>query len=792
MAASGGAEITIPLGPAGSAGSEVRARPLRRRLRQVGPHKLGYGARAFRLAARILAMVAAVVVVTSIATGWLYWIRLPTTGWPGRRIFEALPLDELPGHASVPVTVFVVCFGLAGAALGMVSRRLAFTRLSAGIGLAIGVGLWMFLLDAFSIYVVRQDTMSQAARAAAGLRPVYIAAALAGTAGAALARPVALGAWRRGPWNRVLAFAVGLAGAADLAFAIIPRHRGGLAGIEGFAPSPIPPVATALVIPAGVILLLCARGLARGNVRAFRVGVVVLGISSVLHLLHGLEFGRAGASGLLAVALVARREDFRAPGDPSGRPRALTRLAATVVFVFVFGVTVLWVNRDLSAAPISLWEAIDDAAGAMIGLVPRAGIDVTKGFPQWLPLSIMSLMAAGAGWSAMPWLAPWTQRLMADRNRKDKAAEIVHRYGSDTLAPFALRADKSLFFAGGTAATAPERRRLRSARRGAGWFPPSGEVLIAYRVVRGIALVSGDPTGPSERVAEAMNAFLDYAHEHGWRVAILGASVKLVPLYRDLGMRSLYHGDEAVIDTESFSLGGGAMKSARQGVNRVERNGYLVEIVPASMTTSALRAELSSVEREWLGARPRKGFVMEMDGLFTIGGDDAIFVLARDAEGAVAAFLHLVVCQTSRTLSMSSMPRGGGLPNGMAAWLVAKTVEFARANGYVSVSLNFSPLAGLLEATDVSVRRRFERRAIGVLKRALSLQLDNLYLFNRQFQPDWHPRYLVYEQHGDLPRIAVAAMAAEGYLPFSARIRGTNWAQGAVLDDRPAEGAAVP
>jgi len=183
---------------------------------------------------------------------------------------------------------------------------------------------------------------------------------------------------------------------------------------------------------------------------------------------------------------------------------------------------------------------------------------------------------------------------------------------------------------------------------------------------------------------------------------------------------------------------------------------------------------------------------MEMDGLFTIGGDDAIFVLARSAEGALAAFLHLVVCPASRTLSMSSMPRRGDLPNGMAAWLVAKTVEFARANGYVGVSLNFSPLAGLLDTTDVSVRGRFERRAIGVLKRTLSLQLDNLYLFNRQFQPDWHPRYLVYEQRGDLPRIAVAAMAAEGYLPFSARIRGTNWAQGAVLDDRPAEGVVAP
>jgi lysyl-tRNA synthetase class 2 len=47
----------------------------------------------------------------------------------------------------------------------------------------------------------------------------------------------------------------------------------------------------------------------------------------------------------------------------------------------------------------------------------------------------------------------------------------------------------------------------------------------------------------------------------------------------------------------------------------------------------------------------------------------------------------------------------------------------------------------------------------------LQLQLDNLLRFTKKFQPGWQRRYVLYERRGDLPRIGVAALTAEGYLP---------------------------
>jgi lysyl-tRNA synthetase class 2 len=45
-------------------------------------------------------------------------------------------------------------------------------------------------------------------------------------------------------------------------------------------------------------------------------------------------------------------------------------------------------------------------------------------------------------------------------------------------------------------------------------------------------------------------------------------------------------------------------------------------------------------------------------------------------------------------------------------------------------------------------------------------QLDSLLHFNRKFFPQWQRRFVVYERRRDLPRVGVAALAAEAYLPF--------------------------
>ena len=53
-------------------------------------------------------------------------------------------------------------------------------------------------------------------------------------------------------------------------------------------------------------------------------------------------------------------------------------------------------------------------------------------------------------------------------------------------------------------------------------------------------------------------------------------------------------------------------------------------------------------------------------------------------------------------------------------------------------------------------------------------QIDSLYRFNDKFGPTWHPRYLCYRRPAELPRVTLAALQAEAFLPrFELRLPWT-------------------
>ena len=156
---------------------------------------------------------------------------------------------------------------------------------------------------------------------------------------------------------------------------------------------------------------------------------------------------------------------------------------------------------------------------------------------------------------------------------------------------------------------------------------------------------------------------------------------------------------------------------------------------------------------------------MEFDSLFDAGGRDALFAVGLDASGSVAGFLHLAVTRAGGALSLSSMPRRRTTPNGFNEWLVAETVDWARRHGFERLSLNFSPFAAVMAPNgDLSASQRLQRKVLCQLKG--TFQLDNLQAFNRKFFPHWQKRYVVLESLADLPRVGLAGLAAEGYLPL--------------------------
>jgi lysyl-tRNA synthetase class 2 len=672
--------------------------------------------------------------VLAAATGWLYVVR-PLVALPGPRLHDALALDELSHHGSVRLWLFLGIWTVAAVLLALLAEWAGAERLTAGLVLAIGVVAWQYALNGVSILVVRQIPAHEAFHIAASEQAVAVPAVLCGLAGAILARPGHVA----GLVSRtVLAWLVAFVGLLALFDAVFPEHRRSLVTavdaehVHGITKALVPPIAAALVVS--------ARSLARGNRRAWEIALVLLGLLLVLHVERRFDDG-AIVTGIVVVALLARRNAFTMRGDPSARPRVLLHACLAVVAILAYGTGTLWANRMMADTQFSFSLSLEVIGRALTGMSFHGEDHLSGPVANWLPFSIFLLGFGSAVLLLTEWVAPWRYRLLRGHGELELAHAIVGTWGSDTLAPFALRADKSYFFSDDRSA------------------------FVAYRVVGGVAIVAGDPIGPVELREELVRSFRDFAHARGWRVAVLGVSEECVALYRALGLHALYHGDEAVVDSRTFSLEGRAIRKVRQSVHRLEAAGYSVRMLCPGELEPLLRVELEEIARAWRGAAPQRGWVMAMDSLFRLGDEDSLFVVGFDADGHARGFLHFCLSRAGSALSLSSMPRLSDVPNGFTEWLICESIAWARARDLARVSLNFAPFAALLApASELCASQRAQAAALRRLKGWF--QLDKLLLFNRKFAPEWEPRYLVYERRRDLPRIGLAALAVEAYLPF--------------------------
>ncbi len=511
----------------------------------------------------------------------------------------------------------------------------------------------------------------------------------------------------------VLAWAAALVGAIGIASALTPEMADRFRIVHGVLPPGFPTAARISALAFGIILIWLARSLARRRRRAWQMAVVVVLASAVAHLAKGLDVEEAGISLLLLAALLRYRKRFDVPGDPAST-RPLLVLGAVVATI---GAVVLGVELRGGEFP--------DRAGDFF---------TALGF----------VLGATALWL---WFRPFTHKVAQTVGERRVARALVDAYGSDSLSFFALRRDKSYFFS------------------------PTRGSFLAYRVVAGAALVSGDPVGEESEFDALLAEFKRVVRAHGWRLAVLGASDAQLDRYRAIGLRPILLGEEAVLRPDEFSLEGRPIRKVRQSVTRLLKAGYTLRVVPAEDADPDLRARLDTVSELWRGNQPERGFTMSIDELYVPG---TVFAVAEAEDGEIGGFLHLAPTPAGGGWSLSTMRRRPDTPNGLTEFLIAETLAWAKDEGASELSLNFCAFTELIsEERAITLPRRFMRRAL--LAADSVFQLERLYAFNRKFFPEWRPRYLCVERLTDLPRVGLAYLHVEQLLvppgPWTRRAR---------------------
>jgi lysyl-tRNA synthetase class 2 len=113
-------------------------------------------------------------------------------------------------------------------------------------------------------------------------------------------------------------------------------------------------------------------------------------------------------------------------------------------------------------------------------------------------------------------------------------------------------------------------------------------------------------------------------------------------------------------------------------------------------------------------------------------------------------------------MSLGYMRRRPDTPNGLTEFLVVRSVELLRERGVEELSLNFCAFGRWLREP-ANGRERLAGRVLRPLDGLF--QIESLLAFNAKFATRWAPRHVAFAGWAGLPRVAVAALEAEGQLP---------------------------
>ncbi|MFE9041092.1 phosphatidylglycerol lysyltransferase domain-containing protein [Streptomyces sp. NPDC012421] len=499
----------------------------------------------------------------------------------------------------------------------------------------------------------------------------------------------------------------------------------------------------------GVFTLFLAVTMRRRKRAAWILNTVLCGVFLLLFALvmffpevrqHAQNWISLVLTAAFFVSLMLGRKEFYAKGDRSN-PLLAAVVAVGGLLVTSLLAALLVTVTNTAAGHATFLERWRYGVMRLITLAADDSRFPTITTPGWVDV-VINVMSTLLLFAVL--FAAFRSRRAVDpltEGDEERLRALLDRHGDrDSLGYFALRREKSVVWS------------------------PSEKAAVAYRVVGGVSLASGDPIGDPEAWPGAIEPWLAEAREHGWIPAVMGASEEAGVIYARHGLDALELGDEAIVETDEFTLDGRAMRTVRQAFNRVKRAGYEVRIRRHEDIPAEEMAELLRKADDWRDGATERGFSMALGRLGDPRDGRCVMLECTDGTGELRALLSFVPWGP-KGLSLDLMRRDRDSENGLMEFMVIELLQRAKEIGITQVSLNFAMFRSVFE-------RGSKLGAGPVLRMWRSLlsffsrwwQIESLYRANAKYRPIWEPRFMLFEKSADLPRIGIAAGRAEGFL----------------------------
>ena len=538
---------------------------------------------------------------------------------------------------------------------------------------------------------------------------------------------------------RLLVAAVALMGLVDLAEAIYLKPLLVITWMERWVPLGVTEKSRLLLLFSGLSLLALARGLSRHKHIAWILALIMLGVTAILHLSRAFDWHHALLAVVLIIPLIRWRKEFVARSDASSLQLAIVVAMFLMVGLLVYGTVGLrqFSQRGNLGQQLTWEECTSRAANAVFlqkSVYDLEGNRHVRHFLETLRGGTLlgSLIVIGL------LLRPVLERRYpeATEEERNRAKEIIEKYGNDPMDDFALLKDKRYYFA------------------------PSGDGFVAYSLWRMYAVALADPICPKEARADMIHGFAAFCKQQDWQPMFYCAHVDNRSVYEETGFVTFKVGEDARLSVNDFKLEGGKFQNLRTARNKARKNGLSMQwYKPAPQVDHGLEAQLCLLSQEWLNRK--HGGEMTFD----LGSFSLEFVhqqgvaIVRNPEGRIESFSTWQPYNQGKGRCLDLM-RGREEARDVMDFLIVEAIDHFKAEGVEEVSLGNAPLANVdaeAQAGDSSRQERAVKFLFDHFDQYYGYK--SLFNFKKKYQPDWQGRYLAYRPGVPLAMVGLAIAA---------------------------------
>lgn len=327
---------------------------------------------------------------------------------------------------------------------------------------------------------------------------------------------------------------------------------------------------------------------------------------------------------------------------------------------------------------------------------------------------------------------------------KDEVLDIIEKFGGTPYTHYVYLNDKKIY------------------------INKDKDVFFQFEIQENKLFVLGPPIGNKDNLSKAIDEFYNMADSYGYTPVFCGIDNATIPHLHAIGYHFIKVGDDTNVDLENFTLEGRKMKSVRNALSRVEKEGYTFEIVNPPFSNSFLN-ELKTISDEWLGGKRELNF--------TVGKFNKDYLqcspiaIIKNQDGQIKGFTNLMpMYDNNETLSIDLM-RFNDKCNGIMDFIFVNLFIYAKENGYKKFNMGLSALSNVGESKNAFLNEKIAQQVYVYGKKIYSF--EGLKRFKEKYCTIWEPRYIAYRKNSNLLSIIISLLIMI-YLPKKEKLLNNN------------------